>query len=115
MLRRGVGGVVYGNAGAYRYSYYIDCTATAYGGYEETRYTYSGTVAKEGVIAVDPDVIPLGTKVYVKGSYGDYGVCSADDIGSGIKGNHIDIFMDASIEVMMEFGFRNMRVYILEE
>ncbi len=114
VLQRGIGGVVSGVDGSFAYSYYIDVTATAYGGYAETRYTYSGTVAKEGVIAVDPDVIPLGTKVYVKGSYGDYGVCSADDIGSGIKNYHIDIFMDATYEEMMEFGVRNMRVYILE-
>ncbi|MBQ8577472.1 MAG: G5 domain-containing protein [Clostridia bacterium] len=114
VLRRGVGGIVYGAEGAFAYSYYIEVTATAYGGYEETRYTYTGTVAREGVIAVDPDVIALGTKVYVKGNYGDYGVCYADDIGSGIKGYRIDIFMDATEEVMREFGIRNMRVYILE-
>ncbi len=114
VLRRGVGGVVSGVDGSFNYSYYIDVTATAYGGYTETRYTYSGTVAKEGVIAVDPDVIPLGSKVYVKGNYGDYGVCSADDIGSGIKNYHIDIFMDATYAEMREFGIREMRVYFLE-
>ncbi|MBP3918180.1 MAG: G5 domain-containing protein [Clostridia bacterium] len=114
VLERGIGGTVYGNQGAFRYSYYIDVTATAYGGYADTRYTYTGTVAKEGVIAVDPDIIPLGSKVYVKGDYGDYGCCSADDIGSGIKGYRIDIYMNASEEVMMEFGNRAMRVYILE-
>ncbi len=114
VLNRGVGGVVSGVDGSFRYSYYLDVTATAYGGYTETRYTYSGTVAKEGVIAVDPNVIPLGTKVYVKGDYGDYGFCSADDIGSGIKGYHIDIFMDATYQEMMQFGRQSMRVYILE-
>ncbi len=114
VLQRGVGGVVSGKHGSFNFSYYIDVTATAYGDYDELRYTYSGTVAKEGVIAVDPTVIPLGTKVYVKGDYGDYGYCSADDIGSGIKGFHIDIFMECSREEMLEFGIRKMRVYILE-
>jgi len=114
VLQRGVGGIVSGKHGSFNYSYYIDVTATAYGDYDEPRYTYSGTLAQEGVIAVDPTVIPLGTKVYVKGDYGDYGYCSADDIGSGIKGFHIDIFMECSREEMLEFGIRKMRVYILE-
>lgn len=114
VLQRGVGGIVSGKHGSFRYSYYIDVTATAYGDYDEPRLTYSGTLAQEGVIAVDPTVIPLGTKVYVKGDYGDYGYCSADDIGSGIKGHHIDIFMECSREEMLEFGIRKMRVYILE-
>lgn len=114
VLRRGVGGTVSGKHGTFSFSYYIDVTATAYGDYDEPRYTYTGTLARAGVIAVDPTVIPLGSKVYVKGAYGDYGYCSADDIGSGIKGNHIDIFMECSREEMMEFGIRNMRVYILD-
>ena len=114
VLQRGVGGTVSGKDGSFRFSHYIDVTATAYGDYDEVRYTYSGTLAQAGVIAVDPTVIPLGTKVYVKGDYGDYGYCSADDIGSGIKGYHIDIFMECSREEMLEFGIRKMRVYILE-
>ena len=114
VLQRGVGGIVSGKDGSFKFSYYIDVTATAYGGYNEPRLTYSGTPAKAGVIAVDPTVIPLRTKVYVKGDYGDYGYCSADDIGSGIKGYHIDIFMECSIAEMYEFGIRRMRVYILE-
>jgi len=114
VLERGVGGVVSGKHGSFNFSYYIDVTATAYGDYDEPRLTYSGTLAQEGVIAVDPTVIPLGTKVYVKGDYGDYGYCSADDIGSGIKGYHIDIFMECSRAEMLEFGIRKMRVYILD-
>lgn len=114
VLQRGVGGIVSGKDGSFSFSYYIDVTATAYGGYNEPRLTYSGTPAREGVIAVDPTVIPLRTKVYVKGDYGDYGYCSADDIGSGIKGYHIDIFMECSVAEMYQFGIRRMRVYILD-
>lgn len=114
VLQRGVGGIVSGKHGSFSYSYYLDVTATAYGDYDEPRLTYTGTLAQAGVIAVDPTVIPLGTKVYVKGDYGDYGYCSADDIGSGIKGHHIDIFMECSREEMFEFGIRRMRVYILD-
>lgn len=55
--------------------------------------TYSGTLVKEGVCAVDPNVIPLGTNFYVEG----YGMCRAEDIGGGIKGKVVDLgFEDVS-------------------
>ena len=114
----GVGGVYTAADGkSYNYSHYIDVTATAYGKNDGSSgdWTYSGTRATRGVIAVDPKVIPLRSKVYVVGDYGDYGVNSADDIGGGIKGNRIDICMDCSLEEMLRFGRRQMRVYILEE
>jgi 3D (Asp-Asp-Asp) domain-containing protein len=62
-----------------------------------TCYDLSGTTATgmpvgEGVVAVDPSVIPLGTKMYVPG-YGD-GV--AADVGGGIKGDIIDLWMHPS-------------------
>ena len=41
------------------------------------------------MIAVDPKVIPLGSKVYVEG----YGHAVAGDVGSAIKGNKIDVFI----------------------
>lgn len=112
-LMRGVGGVVYGAEGAYRFSYYIDVVATAYGPPEFSGLTYTGIQVHEGVVAVDPSVIPLHSKLYVKGDGGDFGVCYAEDIGGGIKSNRIDIFMNTTYEKMMEFGRRNMRVYIL--
>ncbi len=112
-LRRGIGGTVYGVDGAFHFSYYIDVTATAYGGPQFSGLTYTGIQVHEGVIAVDPTVIPLHTKVYVKGNAGDFGVCYAEDIGGGIKNKHIDIYMDATLQEMLNFGFRNMRVYIL--
>lgn len=112
LQRVGVGGTLAGADGkTYRYSYYIDVSATAYAA---EGITYTGKQARNGIVAVDPDVIPLGTKLYVKGDYGDYGVCTADDIGSGINGNRIDICMEADISVLFEFGIRPMRVYILE-
>jgi len=49
--------------------------------------TYSGTLVRQGVCAVDPQVIPLGTNFYVPG----YGICRAEDIGGGIKGNKVDL------------------------
>jgi len=55
--------------------------------------TYTGTDVHQGVCAVDPKVIKLGTSFYVEG----YGMCRAEDIGGAIKGNKIDLgFVDAS-------------------
>lgn len=113
----GVGGVYTAADGSsYPFDHYIDVTATAYGKNDGASgdYTCTGALATRGVIAVDPNVIPLHTKVYIVGDYGDYGVNYAEDIGGGIKGKRIDICMDCSLEEMLQFGVRSMRVYILD-
>ncbi len=108
----GVGGVFTAPDGKdYNYSYYIDVTATAYT--HTGNRTYTGTVAEVGVIAVDPRNIALRSNVYVIGNYGDYGVCRAEDIGGGIKGKRIDVFLDTE-EECVQFGRRKMRCYVLE-
>jgi len=113
IVLRGTGGTYTNAAGvSYNYSYYLDVTATAYS--TLSGITYSGKEIELGMIAVDPTVIPLGTQVYVVGDYGDYGVCSAEDTGGAIKGNKIDIYLGDDMEVLMNFGIRKMRVYILE-
>ena len=60
-------------------------------------------------IAVDPNVIPLGTKVYVSG----YGLEIAADTGGAIKGNIIDVFLN-SYEECYSWGRRQVTVQILE-
>lgn len=79
--------------------------------------TASGRVAQYGVIAVDPKVIPLGTKLYVEstddGKSWQYGYCIAGDTGSSIKGNKIDLFFNTRNECL-QFGRRSAIVYILE-
>ncbi|MCJ8010006.1 ubiquitin-like domain-containing protein [Lederbergia wuyishanensis] len=60
------------------------------------------------VIAVDPRVIPLGTKVWVEG----YGYAVAGDTGGAIKGNRIDVFV-ASKEEAYRFGRRQVKIRIL--
>jgi len=52
--------------------------------------TFSGTPVRYGTLAVDPKVIPLGTRVYIPG----YGIGKAEDIGGGIKGERIDLGFD---------------------
>lgn len=88
-------------------------TATAYsafnknGGYGKTA---SGMTAGFGVAAVDPRVIPLGTKLYIEG----YGYAIAADTGGAIKGNKIDLCFEKSNSELMAFGRKTMTVYILE-
>lgn len=71
--------------------------------------THMGVPAKKGVIAVDPRVIPLGTRVYVDG----YGFALAADTGSAIKGDRIDVCFDTHQEAL-NWGIRRLKVYILE-
>ena len=69
------------------------------------------------MIAVDPEVIPLGSRVLIIGDDGfsSYnGVYSAEDTGGFIVGDRIDIYTGSDIDVATAFGRRNMRVYILE-
>jgi 3D (Asp-Asp-Asp) domain-containing protein/LysM repeat protein len=61
------------------------------------------------VIAVDPNVIPLGTKVYVEG----YGYATAQDTGGAIKGNKIDVFIPQK-EDAIDWGVRSVKVTILD-
>ncbi|SCG81749.1 putative protein yabE [Proteiniborus sp. DW1] len=76
--------------------------------------TASGTKARPGVVAVDPKVIPLGTKLYIESLDGtpDYGHAVAEDTGGAIKGNKIDLFMEDAKKVKA-FGRRKVKVYIL--
>ena len=100
------------------YSSAISGVATAYIPDGKWGYTtYSGNKARPGVIAVDPKVIPLGTKVYVKTNtpgFGDYGFAIAWDIGGAIKGNKIDLFME-SYDLSIQWGLRNVTIYILDD
>lgn len=77
--------------------------------------TASGTQARVGAIAVDPSVIPLGTKLYIEyadGS-GGYGYATAEDTGSAIKGYRIDLFFNTYQECI-NFGRKRVIVYVLE-
>lgn len=63
---------------------------------------------KKKVIAVDPSVIPLGSKVYVQG----YGEAIAADTGGAIKGNRIDVFTPSQKDAI-DFGVKKLNVTIL--
>lgn len=61
------------------------------------------------VIAVDPSVIPLGTKVYVEG----YGYAVAADTGGSVKGKRIDVFFPTSSEAY-RWGMKRVKIKILD-
>lgn len=96
-------------------------TLTAYtSGYESTGkrpgdkfygITFSGVpVEKNVTIAVDPSVIPLGSKVYIEG----LGYRVAQDTGSAIKGEMIDVYME-KVSTALEFGKQKRKVYVIDD
>ena len=96
------------------YTQKLDVKATAYSCNGQPGITYSGTPARVGAIAVDPEVIPLGTKMYIVSNDGEYiyGIATAEDIGSAVKGNKIDLYFN-TFEECYAFGLRDCTVYIL--
>ena len=108
----------------FNYKKVLTCSATAYDlSFESTGkrpgqpgygITASGTYAKVGTVAVDPRVIPLGTKMYIVSTDGKYvyGYCTAEDTGGAIKGNKVDLFYNTNAECL-QFGRRSVYVYIL--
>lgn len=81
-------------------------SATAYSG---DSITATGTTPKWGTIAVDPSIIPYGTKVYIPKFNMTF---VAEDCGGGIKGNRIDIFMNSS-SACYNWGVRSIDIYIV--
>ncbi|MBR4383462.1 MAG: 3D domain-containing protein [Selenomonadaceae bacterium] len=71
--------------------------------------TAMGIPATYGIVAVDPDVIPLGSRVYIPG----YGEALAADTGGAIYGYRIDLCME-SYDEAMDFGRRNVTVFVLK-
>ncbi len=94
---------------SYGRTIYVD--ATAYSAYDPGNgsYTARGSFLRKGIIAVDPSVIPLGTRVYIPG----YGEAIADDTGGAIVGNRIDIAFDSHEEAIY-FGRQQLEIYIIE-
>jgi len=83
---------------------------------EATAYTWtgqrtaSGTWPSRGTIAVDPEVIPLGTRLRIEG----YGEGIAEDTGGAIRGEIIDLYMLDRNEAL-SWGRRQVEVRIIEE
>lgn len=93
--------------GTFRFSRALNMSSSAYS--HTGSNTASGIYPYRGAVAVDPSVIPLGTKLYIEG----YGYAKALDIGSAIQGNRVDLFFD-SYGQAVRWGRRSVRVYILQ-
>ena len=92
------GGLELTYLGEFEYTGYDPCIACC-GQYAKNRpvvngkeivFTASGEIASNLTVAVDPNVIPLGSILYLEG----YGVRIAQDTGSAVKGNVIDIYFN---------------------
>jgi 3D (Asp-Asp-Asp) domain-containing protein len=75
--------------------------------------TASGTQARPGTVAADPDVLPLGSRIRVSGAAGYSGVYEVTDTGRAIKGKEIDIYMPTAAEAK-KFGRQTVKVTVLE-
>jgi 3D (Asp-Asp-Asp) domain-containing protein len=70
--------------------------------------SYIGLPLRRGIVAVDPKVIPMGTRLYVEG----YGEALAADQGNAIKSNRIDLFFDTH-QQGLDWGIKTVKVTIL--
>lgn len=101
----------------------LSMTATAYGPSLKDNYPYGpvdafGKPLVSGDVAVDPRVIPLGTRLYVSGYHTPYlpaggFVAVARDTGGAIKGNRIDLFINGNASEVSSFGIQHVTVKVL--
>ena len=84
----------------------LDVEATAYTG---DTITSTGTTPKWGTIAVDPKVIPYGTKIFIDG----FGYFVAEDCGGAIKNERIDVFITTH-QRALQLGRKTANIYIVE-
>ena len=75
------------------------------------RMTSTGRVLRKGIVATDPYIIPMGTKLYIMG----YGEAVAADVGSAIKGNRIDLAFMSRREAHEVGQTTRHRLYFVEE
>lgn len=76
--------------------------------------TANGAEVKWGVVAVDPSVIPYGTRMFIVTNDGQYiyGLSTAEDCGGAIQQKRVDLYME-SVQECMNFGVRECTVYFL--
>ena len=99
------------------YKQVLDISATAYapGPHDNGKWgnkTHIGSQVRPGVIAVDPNIIPLGSRVYIQypDGHGEYAV--AEDTGGAIKGHKVDI-AKWTVNEAQDFGIQKVKVYVI--
>jgi 3D (Asp-Asp-Asp) domain-containing protein len=83
--------------------------ATAYAGHGRTA---SGKQVRRGMVAAEPRVLPLGTKVRVKNAGRYSGVYRVEDTGGEIHGRKVDIYMP-SRDAAKQFGRQTVKVEVV--
>lgn len=111
IVKRGMARAVETSRGTMRYSKVMTMEITAYtlDGGSGHGVTAIGLVPYEGIVAVDPRIIPYYTKMYIPG----YGIAMAGDTGGSIRGNRLDVFFH-DWHNAIQWGRRTLDVYILE-
>jgi uncharacterized protein YabE (DUF348 family) len=89
----------------FREARYMEASAYTYTG----NRTATGRNPEVGMVAVDPQVIPMGSRMYIEG----YGFARAADTGGSIKGNRLDIFLEDRSQCL-NWGRRTVKVYLLD-
>ncbi|EGO63994.1 3D domain-containing protein [Acetonema longum] len=99
------------------YTKVLNVKATAYapGPHDNGKWgnlTHIGTQVRPGIIAVDPKIIPLRTRVYIEFADGSGTYAVAEDTGGAIKGSRIDIAKQ-TVQEAYKFGIQQVKVYVL--
>jgi 3D (Asp-Asp-Asp) domain-containing protein len=102
------------DVGQFKVNYHTSLTveATAYSSEQPnlSNYTSIGLFVRQGIVAVDPSVIPYGTHLYIEG----YGFGVAGDKGGAIKGHKIDLAFP-TVKEALQYGRKyNVKIYILD-
>lgn len=112
----GDGFIVLSTGEVLTYTHTDQFVATAYTHFDDgcDEYTANGARVKWGVVAVDPSVIPYGTRMFIVANDGSYvyGLSTAEDCGGAIQNKRLDLYMP-TLEEAFQFGIRNCTVYFL--
>jgi len=96
------------NGTPYRQMMTVKTTAYSYN--QNEGLSYIEFPLHEGIVAVDPNVIPLGTHMYIEG----YGYAVAADIGGAVKEKHLDLFLSSLDQAKAHGIQQDVKVYILD-
>ncbi|WP_126425638.1 S-layer homology domain-containing protein [Brevibacillus marinus] len=94
----------------FRYARTLDVKTTAYHYPNDNVKSYLGLPLRPGIVAVDPDVIALGSHLYIEG----YGYAVAADIGGAVRGNHVDLYYPSRQQAVNHGVKEKVKVYVLD-
>ena len=79
----------------------------------DSKPTAAGTVPHVGIVAADPAILPLGSRIRITGAGAHSGVYTVTDTGAHVKGRRIDIYMTSAAQAK-RFGRKMVTVRVLE-